>query len=249
MTALDIFQYDDQQVRTVIIDGEPWFVARDVAQILGYVNVNAAVAAHCKGVANHYPLATGGGVQQVRVLSEADMLRLIVNSNLESAQAFERHVFEVILPAIRKTGSYQAPTGTDLLALAVIEAQQMLEASARQVAELTPRADAWDELASAAGDYEVADAAKILARAGVGTGRQRLFGQLESIGWIYRATSGKWKARQSAVDSGYLAEKPMSHHHPRTGELVLDPPQVRVTVRGLERLRVRLGNISGLAVA
>lgn len=141
------------------------------------------------------------------------------------------------------------PTGTNLLALAVIEAQQMLEASARQVAELTPRAEAWDELASATGDYEVADAAKMLARAGVETGRQRLFGQLKGLGWIYRAPSGKWKARQSAVDSGYLAEKPQSHHHPRTGELVLDPPQVRVTVRGLERLRVRLGRVVALEVA
>lgn len=115
-------------------------------------------------------------------------------------------------------------------------------------AALEPRAEAWDELASAEGDYEVADAAKILARAGVETGRQRLFTQLHDLGWTYRGTHGKWKARQTAVDAGYLAEKPMSHHHPRTGELVLDPPQVRVTVRGIERLRVRLGSID-LAVA
>jgi phage regulator Rha-like protein len=112
-----------------------------------------------------------------------------------------------------------------------------------QVTELAPRADAWDELASAEGDYEVADAAKILARAGIETGRQRLFSQLEDFGWIYRGSQGKWTARQTAVDNGYLAEKPQSHHHPRTGVLVLDPPQVRVTVRGLERLRVRLGSL------
>ena len=140
------------------------------------------------------------------------------------------------------------PTGSNLLALAVIEAQAMLTAKDQQIAELEPRAEAWDELASADGDYEVADAAKILARAGVETGRQRLFGQLHDIGWIYRGPQSKWKARQTAVDAGYLAEKPMSHHHPRTGELVLDPPQVRVTVRGIERLRVRLGSID-LAVA
>lgn len=123
------------------------------------------------------------------------------------------------------------------------EALELAAAQARQLEVAQPKADAWDELASAEGDYEVADAAKILARAGVETGRQRLFGQLEQLGWIYRGPQRKWKARQTAVDSGYLAEKPQSHHHPRTGELVLDPPQVRVTVRGLERLRVRLGSV------
>ena len=149
---------------------------------------------------------------------------------------------------VEKRSLAAIPTGSNLLALAVIEAQAMLTAKDQQIAELEPRAEAWDELASADGDYEVADAAKILARAGVETGRQRLFGQLHDIGWIYRGTQSKWKARQTAVDAGYLAEKPMSHHHPRTGELVLDPPQVRVTVRGIERLRVRLGSID-LAVA
>lgn len=119
-----------------------------------------------------------------------------------------------------------------------VERTEALEAANR---ELTPRAEAWDELASADGDYEVADAAKILARAGIETGRQRLFAQLAELGWIYRGNHGKWAAYQTAVNSGYLAEKPQSHHHPRTGELVLDPPQVRVTLRGLERLRVRLG--------
>ena len=149
---------------------------------------------------------------------------------------------------VEKRSLAAIPTGSNLLALAVIEAQAMLTAKDQQIAELEPRAEAWDELASADGDYEVADAAKILARAGVETGRQRLFGQLHDIGWIYRGPQSKWKARQTAVDAGYLAEKPMSHHHPRTGELVLDPPQVRVTVRGIERLRVRLGSID-LAVA
>lgn len=148
---------------------------------------------------------------------------------------------------VEKRALAPMPTGSNLLALAVIEAQAMLAAKDQQIAELAPRAEAWDELASAEGDYEVADAAKMLARAGVETGRQRLFAQLDSLGWIYRAASGKWKARQTAVDSGYLAEKPQSHHHPRTGELVLDPPQVRVTLRGLERLRVRLGSFTELA--
>lgn len=125
------------------------------------------------------------------------------------------------------------------------ELHSKVQEQAAQIAVLEPAAHAWGELASADGDYEVADAAKILARAGVETGRQRLFSQLADMRWIYRGAHGKWAAYQSAVDAGYLAERPQSHHHPRTGELVLDPPQVRVTVRGLERLRVRLGTLTG----
>ncbi|WP_417540784.1 phage antirepressor KilAC domain-containing protein [Microbacterium maritypicum] len=194
------------------------------------------------------PFPTAGGMQSRRValLNEQQATLLMTfQRNTDQVRAFKK----ALVKAFFEIGKQVAPTGANLLALAVIEAQQMLEASARQVAELTPRAEAWDELASATGDYEVADAAKMLARAGVETGRQRLFGQLRDLGWIYRAPSGKWKARQSAVDAGYLTEKPQSHHHPRTGELVLDPPQVRVTVRGLERLRVRLGRVVALEVA
>ncbi|MFB7843595.1 antA/AntB antirepressor family protein [Microbacterium sp. NPDC056052] len=124
---------------------------------------------------------------------------------------------------------------------AEVEQRQALEA---HVAVIAPRAEAWDELASASGDYAVKDAAGILARAGVKTGQNRLFTQLRDLGWIHRAHDGGWRAYASAVNAGYLAEKPQSHHHPRTGDLVLDPPQVRVTIRGLERLRVRLGALA-----
>lgn len=127
------------------------------------------------------------------------------------------------------------------------EALELAAVQARQLEVAQPKADAWDELASAEGDYAVADAAKILARAGIETGAQRLFGQLSDMGWIFRGPQGKWRAYQDKVDAGYLTELPQSHHHPRTGELVLDPPQVRVTLRGLERLRVRLGSVAELA--
>ena len=245
MTALERFNFQEIPFRVATIDGEPWFVAVDVCNALDIDNATQALTRLDE---DERTLISNEG-RQTNAVNEAGLYSIILGSRKPEARVFKRWVTHEVLPAIRKTGSYQAPTGTNLLALAVIEAQQMLEASARQVAELTPRAEAWDELASAEGDYEVADAAKMLARAGVETGRQRLFGQLSGLGWIYRAPSGKWKARQSAVDAGYLAEKPQSHHHPRTGELVLDPPQVRVTVRGLERLRVRLGRVVALEVA
>jgi prophage antirepressor-like protein len=248
MSALEVFQFDGAEVRMVVVDGLPRFVARDVASALGYVDTTNAIKQHCRGVAIHHPTEDRTGrSQMMRVIGEPDMLRLIASSRLPGAERFERWAFEEVLPTVLRTGSYStAPALPQSYAdalrelAATVERSEALEAAN---AELTPRAEAWDELASADGDYSVADAAKMLARAGVTTGPQRLFEQLAWIKWIHRARDGKWRAYASAVDDGYLTAKPQSHHHPRTGELVLDPPQVRVTLRGLDRLRVRLGSV------
>ncbi|MCR4158831.1 Bro-N domain-containing protein [Kerstersia gyiorum] len=101
------FQSPDFSVRVVEVEGETWFVGKDVAEALGYANSSKAMGDHCKGVAKRYPLQTAGGMQEVRVINEADLFRLVVNSQLPSAEKFERWVFEEVLPSIRKTGSYQ----------------------------------------------------------------------------------------------------------------------------------------------
>jgi len=101
------FQSQDFSIRAVEIDGEPWFVGKDVAEALGYVNQADAVSRYCKGVAKRYPLETAGGIQKIRLINEPDLFRLVVNSKLPSAEKFERWVFEEVLPAIRKTGKYQ----------------------------------------------------------------------------------------------------------------------------------------------
>jgi len=251
MSALDVFTYADQQVRTVIVDGEPWFVARDVSDVLGLTNSRMAVSRlDADGVSTTDLIDSLGRKQAASIVNEAGLYELIFQSRRPEARGFKRWVTHEVLPQIRRTGRFEQVEPEQALPqsyadalrqlAAQVEAREQLEAKA---VEDAPKVAAWDEIASAGGDFEVADAAKMLARAGVDTGRQRLFGQLEGFGWIYRDPAGKWKARQSAVDAGYLAEKPQSHHHPRTGEVVLDPPQVRVTLRGVERLRVRLGSL------
>lgn len=255
MTALGIFDYGAHEVRTVTIDGEPWFVLADLCRVLGLSNAStyAARLASIGEVTRMYPIPDAmGREQQSTIVNEPGMYEVVIRSDKPEAVTFRRWITTEVIPSIRRHGSYEI---TPRLPQSYAEALRELAASVErseqlvaEVGELTPRAEAWDELASADGDYEVGDAAKILARAGVETGRQRLFNQLAALGWIYRQ-SGKWKARQTAVDAGYLAEKPQSHHHPRTGELVLDPPQARVTLRGVERLRVRLGVLTAVEVS
>lgn len=248
MSALEIFNYGGADVRTVMVDGEPWFVLGDLTRALGLSQFRTE-RLDDDMIRNHAVEDRAGRSQMTTVVSEAGMYEVVIRSDKPEAAAFRRWVTSEVLPSIRRTGSYAVESPEQLMARAVLQAQELLARRDQQVAELTPRAEAWDELASAEGDYSVADAAKILARAGVKTGPQRLFDQLAGIRWIHRAHDGKWRTYASAVDNGYLTEKPQSHHHPRTSELILDAPQVRVTVRGLERLRIRLGTIHAGAAA
>jgi len=79
---------EGNQIRTVVKDGAAWFVAKDVAEVLGYASPKDAVSAHCKGAAKHR-LPTKGGNQEVTIVPERDVYRLIMKSKLPSAEKFE----------------------------------------------------------------------------------------------------------------------------------------------------------------
>lgn len=100
-----VFCFNSLEVRVVDRSGEPWFVAKDVADILGYAKPENAVKAHCKRPAT-FPLESGGQVRHMTLIPESDVFRLIVKSQLPAAEKFEAWVMEDVLPTIRKTGSY-----------------------------------------------------------------------------------------------------------------------------------------------
>ena len=109
MGQLKIFENEEfGQVRTVMRDGEVWFIARDVAEALGYANASDAISKHVdredKGIAK---CDTLGGTQELTVLNESGLYSLILSSKLGSAKRFKRWVTSEVLPAIRKTGSYE----------------------------------------------------------------------------------------------------------------------------------------------
>ncbi len=142
----------------------------------------------------------------------------------------------------------EAQTERTLQALKVARAERAarLEAEAR-LAITAPKAEAWDVLATADGDLDVASAAKLLSRdPAIQTGQRRLFATLEKLGWIFRSGDGHWTPKQAQIDSKRMSILPQSHYHPRTGALVLDPPQVRITVKGLEYLHRHLGGVARL---
>lgn len=259
MSAVELFRYEDREVRTVLVDGEPWFVAADVCAVLGYSHTASALRTLRDKEKGVRPMHTPGGEQDVTVISEQGLYRLVMRSNRAEAERFQDWVTGEVLPAIRRTGTYStAPALPDITTPAgVLAMAEQFAATARQlvaaeekVAELEPAATSWQTLATAEGDFLVADAAKILSRdPRIKLGRDRLFTLLSELHWIHRQPGdGRWRCYQTAIETGRLSEMPMSHYHPRTGELVLDPPQIRVTVKGLGWLHRHLRGQQQLAV-
>lgn len=113
MSALTPFAFEDHLVRIVTRDGEPWFVLADVCRALGIQNHNDVgskqVPEDEKGVEKIYPLR--GGAQEVVILSEPGLYRLIFRSNKPVAERFRRWVFHEVLPAIRRTGRWNPADG------------------------------------------------------------------------------------------------------------------------------------------
>ena len=110
------FDFQGKGVRTVVIDGEPWFVAKDVCDALGYKDTVNAVKQHCRGVAKHHPILDAlGRTQEARVIREPDLYRLVTHSQLPAAEKFETWVYEEVLPQIRKTGRYESRPQTPAL--------------------------------------------------------------------------------------------------------------------------------------
>lgn len=102
------FKYNEQQVRTIEKNGEPWFVGKDVAEILGYSDTAQAVRKHIdnedKGVVE---MTTPGGKQPVTIINESGLYSLILSSKLPTAKEFKHWVTSEVLPSIRKTGEYK----------------------------------------------------------------------------------------------------------------------------------------------
>ena len=106
--------FENCQIRVVTIDGEPWFVAKDVASALGYANTNKAVKDHCRSATSwrdlranaELPPGVTGLDPQTKLIPESDLYSLVMKSELPSAERFQRWVTGDVLPSIRKTGSY-----------------------------------------------------------------------------------------------------------------------------------------------
>ncbi|MBF6459842.1 phage antirepressor [Nocardia puris] len=174
------FTYGITLVRVVVIDGEPWFVLADLCKVLDIAqprNVAARLADDQKGVRQ---MDTPGGRQGMTIVNESGMYEVVIRSDKPDAVTFRRWITGDVLPMIRKTGSYGAPTmptGKELLARAILEAADTIKELDAKVAELAPKADFYDELMDANGAYSLLATSKIL-----GWGRNVMMRELRRLG-------------------------------------------------------------------
>ena len=129
MNELQIFNNPEfGEIRTIEIDGEPWFVGRDIATALGYSNQRNAIARHVDSEdALKRGILSEGGTQQTTLINESGMYALIIMSELPSAKKFKRWITKEVIPAIMRTGAYVPQLTTNELVLKIAQANVELE--------------------------------------------------------------------------------------------------------------------------
>ncbi|WP_165350446.1 phage antirepressor KilAC domain-containing protein [Xylanimonas protaetiae] len=253
--AVQQFNFHGAGVRIITDEnGDPWFVAADVTPLLGYNHNPSAIRRLDEDEYRQVPFSqVSPNVRQepgrpphrpMTVVTEAGLYSLILWSEKPEAVRFKRWVTHEVLPAIRKTGSYAVPqTREQQLAAAMLVAQQVLDEQQALIKVLEPAATAWNVLASTDGDYSLRDAAQILSRDhGIDTGQNRLKRQMQDLGWLDK----RGIPYQRHVDLGRLRSRIRYYDNPRSGERTLADPQVRITPKGLEGLRVALATGQGV---
>ena len=204
-------------IRTVEQDGKVMFCGKDVAEALGYKRPKDAIAAHCKGAAIHRPLQTEGGMQQARFITEGDLYRLVASSKLPSAQKFESWVFDEVLPSIRKRGGYMAArddeTPEQVMARALLLAQDTMERQRREIDEMRPKALFADAVAASDGTCLIGELAKMLRQNGVQVGQNRMFEMLRRDGYLGKAGGNRNVPTQRAMEMGLFRIKETAVTH------------------------------------
>lgn len=192
MNELKNFSFEGRQIRAVTIEGEPYFVGKDVAEVLGYSNSRKAIADHVdsedKGVTKCYTL---GGTQQTTIINESGLYSLILASKLPTAKKFKHWVTSEVLPAIRKHGAYMtdqkaAAIVTDKGSLADLlqQAAEQLKRKDIQIEQMKPKALFADAVSTSDTPILVGELAKILHQNGVSMGQNRMFRWLRDNGYL-----------------------------------------------------------------
>ena len=225
MNKLQNFTFDGSTVRTIMINSEPYFVGKDVAEILGYSNPRDAIKKHIddedKGVAK---CDTLGGSQNQTVINESGLYSLIIGSKLPTAKRFKRWVTSEVLPAIRKHGAYAtAPTIDKILddpdyGIRLLqnlkEEREKRKALEAQNAVMIPKAVFADAVTTSDSCILIGDLAKLLRQNGVEIGQKRLFDWLRNHGFLIKRRGADWNSpTQRAMEMGLFEIKETAITH------------------------------------
>lgn len=196
---VSIFNFENQNVRTVLINSEIWFVASDVTKILGYSDGRKAVITHTKG-SFKMKLPTKGGMQELTIINESDLYSLVLKSETNNSKKFQDWVTSQVLPSIRKTGSYSVNQKLELsieqMTLMVIQnLQSKISEQQKQLEEQKPKVEFAEKISNTKNAVSIGDFAKV-----IGWGQNKLFQWLRDKKYLMHNNI----PYQQYIDVGYF---------------------------------------------
>lgn len=220
MNDLKLFNFENYEVRTLLLNDEPYFVGKDVAEILGYSNSSKAVMVHVdeedkESLMLEAHSQNGNLVKtQTTVINESGVYALIFGSKLPSAKKFKHWVTSEVLPQIRKTGNYKMP-GTYAEALRELADQtEKNEALRLENKEMKPKALFADAVNDSDTDILIGDLAKLIKQNGHDIGQKRLFNWMRDNGYLMKSGSSKNLPTQKAMQLGLFRIKERTINNP-----------------------------------
>ncbi len=220
MNHIQVFENEEfGSIRMVEINKEPFFVGKDVAEILGYINPQKAIRAHVdeedKTVNDSF---TVNGTMAV-LINESGLYSLVLSSKLPNAKKFKRWVTSKVLPAIRKTGGYiggaESMTEAEIMARAVLIGQRTIDEQKKKIDTLQneidtnrPKVIFADAVSASKTSILIGDMAKILRGNGIEIGQRRLFAWLRDKGYLIKQKGESYNMpKQWAMERGYFEIK------------------------------------------
>lgn len=255
-----VFDFKGDTVRVITDEsGEPWFIAKDVCDVLGIRTDTIRKILEADEVAETNPNIIGvAGGHNPLIVNEPGLYRLTLKSRKSAAKAFQRWVTHEVLPAIRKTGMYATPDTVDRILdnpdvmIGILQRyKEAKEENTRQAAQLEaqkPKVEAYDDFMDSTGLLLVRDTVKLLSKNGVKVKEKELRQMMVAWGWAYREeTTHSWRPTAYGIERGYLALVPPHSHGTHSDGSRLDyQPTMKLTRKGFDRARVKLHGIVGV---
>lgn len=238
MNELQEFNFQGNQLRTVMIDSEPFFVGKDAATAIGYSNTRKAIRDHVKSkYQREERIVTPFGAQTMTVISEPGLYQLASESKLPSAGPFQDWVYEEVLPSIRKHGAYMTPETIEKaiynpdfiinLATKLKDEQAKTAALTADNETMKPKALFADAVATSHTTILVGDLAKVLKQNGVDIGAKRLFAWLREQGYLIKRIGADYNSpTQRAMELGLFEVKETAISHSDGHVTVQKTPKV-----------------------
>lgn len=219
-------------IRTAEISGEPWFVGKDIAEILGYQNSSKALKDHVdeEDKLNNESLSSLGQ-RGGWLINESGLYSLILSSKLSNAKKFKKWVTSEVLPQIRKTGGYipvnENMSDSEIMARALVVAQKTIENKDKLIEDMKPKAIFADAVVTSHSSILVGELAKLLKQNGIDIGQNRLFKWLRDKGYLIKRKGTDFNMpTQKSMDLELFEIKERTINNPDGGIRITKTPKV-----------------------